>query len=78
MQDYISNIKVVNYNVSTTVSYLVYLKNGRLTNFTLINEKLTTKYIASFTNRLPIEILLSVGQLNTKIYIKNGKEIYIK
>jgi alanine racemase len=44
----------------------------------IINETLTTKYIASFSNRLPIEILLSVGRLNAKVYIKDGKEIYKK
>lgn len=39
----------------------------------LINDKLTPKILASFTNKLTIEILLAVGHANKKVYKLNEK-----
>jgi alanine racemase len=39
----------------------------------IINEELSPKTLASFTNKLTIEILLMTGKSNRKVYIKNNK-----
>ncbi len=39
----------------------------------IINDKLTPKTLASFTNKLTIEILLAVGHANKKVYTLNNK-----
>ena len=41
----------------------------------LINEKLTPKTLASFTNKLTIEILLMTGNSNHKKYLLNNKVV---
>ncbi len=39
----------------------------------IINDILTTRTVASYTNKLPIEILLMAGRSNTKLYVLNDK-----
>ena len=39
----------------------------------IINDILTTRVVASYTNKLPIEILLMTGRSNTKLYVQNDK-----
>ncbi len=39
----------------------------------IINEELSPRTLASFTNKLTIEILLMTGKSNRKVYIKNNK-----